>query len=151
MRLESMIELNRVHHAACSARYAVSIALPGPDLQHDVISTDVCEAADHADDVVVDQEVLAELLLGDGRSLTRGRTRRPRAVVLRSSNSTPRSPASAATVWTRFAGSFGLPRRGWGESVGLSVSAEDQVVGNLAGRGTDVVGVRRSAFPAKDT
>ena len=38
----------------------------GPDLEHDVVRIELREPADHAEDVLVDEEVLAELLLRGG-------------------------------------------------------------------------------------
>ena len=35
----------------------------GSDLEHDVVAAELGEAADHAEDVLVGEEVLAELLL----------------------------------------------------------------------------------------
>src|SRR5580765_4968547 len=88
---------------------------PGPDLEHDVVAVELGEAADHAEDVLVDQEVLAELFL---RPDAHGR---PNASVAfasicapRASAYSPRASARAATVWTTYAGSFVFPRTGCG-------------------------------------
>ena len=55
-----------------SARSRVRTPRPGPDLEHDVVGVELGEPGDDAEDVVVDEEVLAEGLLrrdahGDGR------------------------------------------------------------------------------------
>src|SRR5215212_6208571 len=87
----------------------------GPDLEHDVVLVELGEASDHAEDVRVAEEVLAELLLRPDAHA------RPKAVVAfasiraaSSSASSPRAAARAATVWTTYAGSLGRPRRGCG-------------------------------------
>ena len=87
-----------------------------PDLQHDVVGAQFREPSDHPEDVPVDQEVLAELLLrkrpghaSENALAAFSSSRRPSAAA-----SSPRASARALTVWTTFAGSFGRPLRGWG-------------------------------------
>ena len=48
-------------------------AQPGADLEHDVLGVERSEPADHAEDVLVDEEVLAEVFFG--AMLTADRTR----------------------------------------------------------------------------
>ena len=61
--LERRVELDRVHLCDPVCEIRGQHAEPGPDLEHDVVAVELGEAADHAEDVLVDQEVLAELLL----------------------------------------------------------------------------------------
>ena len=86
-----------------------------PDLEHDVVSVELGQAFDHAEDVLVGEKVLAELLL---RTDAHGQRNAAAALAsiwaASSSGSSPRTSASAATVWTTFAGSFGRPRTGCG-------------------------------------
>ncbi len=71
----------------------------GTDLQNDVVVLQLGEPADHAEDVLVDEEVLAELLLR-----ANGHPSRNAAVAFASiraassSGSMPRSSASTANV-----------------------------------------------------
>src|SRR5207253_6198742 len=109
----------------------------------------------HAEDVLVDEEVLAELAVRDDRKARHGR---PKAAVAFESihasstrGSSPRTSASTVSVWTTFAGSFSRPRTGWGARYGLSVSAR------IRSAGTRRAAPRRSSafgyvtFPAKET
>ena len=132
--LERAVELDcvDVRHALGEVRGEDAEA--GTDLEHDVVRPELGEPADHAEDVLVGQEVLAEPLLGADHA-------RPNAAVAFASScaasamgSSPRASASTATVWTTLAGSFGRPRRGCGLRYGLSVSARRRV-GRDAARG----------------
>ena len=62
-RREGTIELDRLHlrNALCKVRR--QHAETGPDLEHDVGLVELREAADHAEDVFVGEEVLPELRL----------------------------------------------------------------------------------------
>ena len=77
-RLERAVELDRVHgpHALGEVR-ASSTPRPGADLEHDVVGAELREPADDAEDVLVDEEVLAELAVRVRRAqrLTAARTR----------------------------------------------------------------------------
>ena len=90
-------------------------ALPGADLEHDVVRPQLRQPVDHPEDVRVAQEVLAVLLL---RPRAHGSEKHSAAFrsICRSSSagSSPRACASAASVWTTFAGSFRFPRTGCG-------------------------------------
>jgi hypothetical protein len=61
--LETAIELDRVHMGDAVCEVASEHAETGPDLEHDVVRLEPGQPADHAEDVLVDEEVLAELLL----------------------------------------------------------------------------------------
>ena len=73
----------------------------GTDLQDDVVWSECCEPADDAEDVLVCEEVLPQLLLGT-RAHGSENTSRAFASMRRASSaaSSPRVCASAATVWT---------------------------------------------------
>src|SRR5262249_57086847 len=99
------------------------------DLEHDVAAIEGGQSLDHAEDVFVDEEVLAELL-------PRRDVHSPNAAValasMRAASSaalSARTRASSATVWTTFAGSFRGPRTGCGARDGLSVSARGRAAG----------------------
>src|SRR4029077_16705049 len=113
--LQRRVKLHRVPVSAQVCEIRGQHPGPGPDLERDVVAVELGEAADHAEDVLVDQEVLAELLL---RPNAHGR---PNASVAfasicapSASESSPRASARAATVWTTYAGSFVFPRTGCG-------------------------------------
>ena len=117
VRLERRVELDRVHVRDALGEVAREHAEPGADLEHDVVRLELGEPADHAEDVLVDEEVLAELLLRRRRSSGKPKHSAALRVDLRArarSGSSPRACASAASVWTTYAGSFGLPRTGCG-------------------------------------
>src|SRR5262249_62344624 len=90
-------------------------AEPRADLEHDVCGTEVAHPLDHVEDVLVHEEVLAERLL---RLNAHGKPNATAAftcvAAASSSASSPRAPASAATVCPTLAGSFGRPRTGCG-------------------------------------
>src|SRR5439155_22278412 len=92
------------------------------------------EPPDHAEQVRVGEEVLAECLL---RLDVHGRPNATRAFssicAARSAGSSPRAAARAATAWTTFAGSFRRPRHGCGARYGLSVAARMRSAGTCAG------------------
>ena len=91
---------------------------PGPTSSTTSSGAEHGEPADHPEDVLVDEEVLAELFL---RPRSWAPLHSPKAAVAlasiraaSSSGSSPRASASVASVWTTFAGSLGLPRTGCG-------------------------------------
>src|SRR6185503_4691559 len=130
-RLERTVELDGVHVGDAVGEVGRQYAEARADLEHDVPWFELGQPADHAEQVLVDQEVLAELLLRGGPAHPRPKA----ALALASSRvasslgSSPRASASAATVWTTFAGSFGRPRLGCGARYGLSVSASSRSCG----------------------
>src|SRR6185503_19925594 len=109
-------------------------ALPGPDLEDDVVRPELGEAADHLEDVRIAEEVLAVLLL-----------HRPKhssaflSIAGRSAASSEEVAwARAARVWSTYAGSLRFPRTGCGARYGQSVSTS-----NLSS-GTWLAATRRS-------
>ena len=133
VRRERAVELDGVDVAHTVREVAGQDAEAGADLERDVLGGELGEPADHVEDVSVREEVLAQPLLRDhGHGLTAARRRRSRW--RRSAPRARRRPrrersASAATVWTTWAGSFGLPRSGCGARYGLSVSARIRSAG----------------------
>ena len=71
--LETGIELDSVHLCHAVGEIHRERAEPWADLEHTVDGLELREAADHAEDVLVDEEVLAELLLrADGHGPASG-------------------------------------------------------------------------------
>ena len=114
------------------------------DLEHDVVRRQLGSAGDDAQQIVVDQEVLAELAIGvnvvpaqAARLACRGSrltTREdPPGVVLDLVSSspypTPRSSATQRAVCVTLAGSLALPRTGCGARKGASVSTSSSSAG----------------------
>ena len=86
--------------ATRSARIARQHAEPRPDLEHDVVRLELGQPPDHAEDVLVDEEVLAEALArSDAHSAEHPRSRCASICASSSAASTPRSSASASSVW----------------------------------------------------
>ena len=106
----------------------MSTPRPGPTSSTTSSGLELGEPADHAEQVLVDQEVLAELLLrgGPAHASPKAALALASSCAASSAASSPRASASAATVWTTFAGSFGRPRLGCGARYGLSVSASSR-------------------------
>ena len=116
LRLERAIELDRVDPGDAVGEIRREDAEARPDLEHDVVGCQLGEPADHAEDVVVDEEVLPELLLCERVHGSEKSAEAFASICSPSfSASSPRASASAATVCTTCAGSFGLPRTGCGE------------------------------------
>ena len=144
--LETFVDLDRVHVGDPLGEKAGQDAEPRPDLEHDVGAVELGEPLDHAEDVLVDQEVLAERL--------------PR----RDAHS-PKTASAFASIWPRIAvvvqlrekivcvddvgrlvalASDGLRREV--RAVGLG---EQPVGGDLAGGGSQVVGVLVGDVPGE--
>src|SRR5204862_853169 len=133
-------------------------------LEHDVALVELRHAPDHLEDVVVDQEVLAELAVGPDAELAQAakaalaeRTHQPntRAALrstTRSSSSyaTPRSSATCSAVSTTFAGSFGFPRTGCGLRYGASVSTRSRSSGTSRAAAWRSVAFGYVTLPAKE-
>src|SRR5919198_319636 len=147
------VELDRVHARDAVGEIGGQDPEPRTDLEHDVLRRELREAADHAEDVLVDEEVLPELLLGEREPHESENAAAAFASsrAASSAGSSPRASASAATVWTTFAGSFGRPRRGWGLRYGLSVSARRRSGGTrrAASRSSSAFGY--VTLPANET
>src|SRR6266542_4962783 len=92
------------------------------DLEDDVGLREIREPLDHAQDVLVDEKVLAELFPRPGAHRAKQRAAFALICAASSATSALRACASTATVCTTFAGSFGRPRRGTGARYGESVS-----------------------------
>ena len=117
MRLERAVELDRVHARDSLGEVVGQDAQARPDLEHDVVGVELGEPPDDAEDVVVDEEVLSELAVGCDRKLHGSENAAAAFASIcapSSSASTPRALASASSVSTTFAGSFGRPRRACG-------------------------------------
>jgi hypothetical protein len=82
VRRESPVQLDRVHVRDALGEEAGQHAEPRPDLEHDVRALERGEALDHAQDVVVDEEVLAERFL-------------------RRHLHSPKTSSALATIWAR--------------------------------------------------
>src|SRR4029077_5018619 len=121
------------------------------------------EPLDHAEQVVVDQEVLPEARVGAEselrqtreRDLTRGahgraKTRAAFASTFSASASasTPRIAATALSVSSTYAGRFGLPRCGTGARYGVSVSSSSSSAGTLAAAAASAVADGYVTLPA---
>src|ERR671935_234255 len=147
------VELDRVHARDAVGEIGGQDPEPRTDLEHDVLRRELREAADHAEDVLVDEEVLPELLLGEREPHESEKAAAAFASsrAASSAGSSPRASASATTVWTTFAGSFGRPRRGWGLRYGLSVSARRRSGGTrrAASRSSSAFGY--VTLPANET
>src|SRR6266545_854953 len=114
--LQCQVDLDRMDARDSLGEVRGQHAEPGTDLEHDVVGAQLRETPDYAQNVGIDQKMLAELFVGSDPP-QRGENA---ASALRSiwapssSGSSLRASARAATVYTTFAGSLGLPRRGWG-------------------------------------
>src|SRR5207244_2746728 len=108
---ERAVELNGVDLRDPLGQVGGEDAEPRADLEHDVLGTELREAADHAEEVLVDEEVLAELLLGRREphgSATPKRSeleKQCRTTVAAKASSAAAVSSSAARVWT----TTGLP------------------------------------------
>src|SRR5207247_7383483 len=100
------------------------------------------QATDHAEDVLVDEEVLPEAATSSPHGSSKAAVAFASICAASASNSSPRASASAATVWTTYAGSFVLPRTGCGARYGQSVSARISSAGRARAASR-----RSSAFP----
>ena len=102
MRLERRVELYGVHAGDTGGEIPREHTEAGTDLEHDVVRRELCQPADHAEDVLVDEKVLAEPLLR--RDVHAGSAKHSAAFssICRSSlcGSSPRACASAASVCT---------------------------------------------------
>ena len=134
------VDLDGVHVRDALGEVARQHAEARADLEHDVVGRELGEAADHAEDVLVDEEVLAELLLRRDfmrspkhsvalRSICRSSSRRLLA----------RAPARARRACARRTPARSrCPRTGCGARYGASVSAR------IRSAGTCVAASRRS-------
>ena len=135
VRFEPSVELDGVNVGALLGQHAGQGAEARADLEHDVGGVELGQPGDDAEDVVVDEEVLPERLLGLRPAHGAGSPKA--AVAFRSiclleqpRSSSPRASARTASVWSTLAGSFRLPRSGCGARYGLSVSARMRSAGH---------------------
>ncbi len=146
VRLERRVELDGVHARDALCEVAREDAESGADLEHDVARVERGEPFDHAEDVLVDEEVLAELLLR--RDVHAGaRSTRPRCgrSAVRARAGRRRAPARARRACaSTYAGSLRCPRTGCGARYGASVSAR------IRSAGTCVAASRRSTAFGND-
>ena len=130
--LEAPVDLHRVHRAGRAREGGGQHPQAGAHLQHGVARADARLAHGQVDQVLVEQEVLAELGVGaqamgreqphdadpapPGRPGHQAKARAAFRVVSssRASSVTPRSAAMNRSVWTTLAGRLGRPRRGTG-------------------------------------
>ena len=103
MGLERTIELDGVHVIHAVGEVAREDAEPGADLEDHVGVLELGEPPDHAEDVLVREEVLAELAVGNDRKTgAHGRENAAAAFdsicASSSRGSSPRARASASTV-----------------------------------------------------
>ena len=116
VRLERAVDLDGVDERDALGEVAGEDAEARADLEHDVAGLELGEPADHAEDVLVDEEVLAELLLAGGRSQQPeggGGVRLDLRLELGRVLAARRRERRRACAST-FAGSFGRPRTGCG-------------------------------------
>src|SRR5439155_14398149 len=117
--LEAPVDLDRVDVCGTVGEERRQDAEARPDLEDDVAGPEHGQALDHAQDVLVDEEVLSELVPRRDARSGHGSPNAAAAFssICRSSaaGSSLRAVASTARVWTTFAGSFGRPRRDCGE------------------------------------
>ena len=153
MRLEPAVDLDGMNMPDAVGEVRGQNAETGPDLERHVGGVELGQPADHAEDVLVHEEVLAEIAVRRDGPASHGRANAALAFTAMraasSSASSPRASASAATVWTTFAGSFGRPRSGWGEEVGAVGLGEDAVGRDVRGALTQVGRLRIRDVPGK--
>src|SRR5207247_9686215 len=130
LRLEGAVELDGDDLEDAVGQVDGQGAEPGADLEHYVLAGQLRKTADHAEDVLVDEEVLTQLALREGGHCS-PKTAAAFASICRarSSRSSPRIAASADSVWTTCAGSFVVPRTGCGARYGQSVSTSRRSAG----------------------
>src|SRR6266508_1086035 len=152
MGRQRFVQLDRMDERHASSEVASQDAEPGTDLEHDVVLLQLREPADDAEQVLVDEEMLAEVLL---RADAHGNEKQALAFAsmraARSTTSSSRASASAATVWTTFAGSFGRPRRGCGARYGESVSTSSRSPGTARAAARRSYAFLNVTLPANET
>src|SRR5581483_116616 len=152
VRFKRPIDLDRMHERDPFGQVPGEDAEPGTDLEDDVIGLELGEPADHSEDVLVDEKMLAELFLrADARHSPKAAFAFASTCASSSEGSSSRAAATAASVCTTFAGSFGRPRTGCGARYGLSVSTSTRSAGTwlAASRSSDAFG--KLTFPANET
>src|SRR5829696_5082840 len=134
-----------------SGEVAAEDAEPRADLEHDVFDVELGEPADHAEDVQVGEEVLAEpLLRRDAHGSEKATVAFASIRAASSLASSERASARTPTVWRTKAGSFGRPRTGCGARYGLSVSARIRSAGTCAAASRNAAAFGYVTLPAKE-
>ena len=111
-----------------------------PDLEDDVIGLEIAHPSDDAEDVLVDEEVLAQSLLRRDAHGSRNAVAAFAWVCVASiSIGSPRSSASVRSVCTTFAGSFGSAAHGLRREIG-TVGLDQDAIGGYRSRGVAKVG-----------
>ena len=95
---ERAVDLDSVDERDASGEVAGEHAKARADLQHDVVRVQLGEPADDAEDVLVDEEMLAELLLRADAHGPKSAVAFASICASSSPGSSPRAAASAATV-----------------------------------------------------
>src|SRR5262249_17860262 len=122
-RLERAVEFDGMDELDAIGEEAGEDPEPRADLEYDVAGSQIAQTAHDAEDVLVDEEVLAERLLGCAAHGRRSAAMAFASVpAARSSRVSPRASASVRSVCTTLAGSFRSPRTACGARYGLSVS-----------------------------
>src|SRR3954471_21875958 len=98
--LERAVELHRVHVGDAFGQVRREDTVARPDLEHEVGWIELCETTDHAEQVLIDEEVLAERLLRHRAAHGRANAARALASSWAASSAapTPRPSASVAIV-----------------------------------------------------
>src|SRR5262249_35172755 len=169
-RAQALVDLDRVDAGGRPGPPRGQRAEPWPDLEHDVVRPDPAPANGEVRQVLVEQEVLAEVrvradaVLGEqppgpgprGPLGLGAHPCQPKAraafVVVRASmaaRAVPRRPARNRSVWATYSGRFGRPRRGTGARYGLSVSTSSRSSGSRRAAAWRSVALGKVSCPAK--
>ena len=152
LRLERAIELDRVDEPCSLGEAAREDAETRADLEHDVRRAEIAESLDHAEDVLVDEEVLAQRLLGrDGHANPNAAAAFAWVWAATASTVASRASARTRTVCTTFAGSFRVPRIGCGARYGLSVSTRILSAGTAPAASRRATAFGYVTLPANET
>ncbi len=114
LRLEAAVDFGCVDVCDPVGEVAREHAEPGADLEHHVVGREVGEPLDHAEQVLVDEKVLAQALAWRDAHSENTLVAFSSIWSSRASASTPRASASASRVWRTKAGSLRRPRTGCG-------------------------------------
>src|SRR4029079_252988 len=104
-RFEAAVELDGVNVRDAVGEVPREDAEGRADLAHDVARPPLGCTVDHAEDVLVDEEMLPELLLRNDVHKEKAAVALASICAPSSATSSPRASASVASVWTTNAGS----------------------------------------------
>ena len=96
-RLQLAVELDHVDVGRAIGEVLRQHAEPAPDLEHDVGGAELRGAADHVEDVRVDQEVLAQLAAGPDAELAQAAQARLRGKLAHQPSSRAALASTAAS------------------------------------------------------